>query len=133
MSLAQMEHDGAMTAGICVNSSDDFVSEDRCHLSVKGITQYDATFKSFPPETEPLSLSYAEKITPPIIRGVWFPQQGLQDYPYTCLCLLKPGVKEERELKWEKRENGRSEPWKVKQACVMFLERNTEIAKGGGW
>lgn len=64
MSLAQMEHDGAMTAGICVNSSDNFVSEGRCHLSVKGITQYDATFKSFPPETEPLSLSYAEKIQP---------------------------------------------------------------------
>lgn len=78
---------GAATAGGWLNSSDDFVSEGQCHLSAKGITRYDATFRQLLdifPEAAPLSLRYAEQIVLPTIRGVWFPQQGLQDYPYTC-------------------------------------------------
>lgn len=79
---------GAATVGICVNSSDDFVSEGQRHLSAKEIAGYDATLNSClifpPPEAEPLSLRYAEQIILPTIRGVWFPQQGLQDYPNTC-------------------------------------------------
>lgn len=36
-------------------------------------------------------------------------------------------VKGQRE--WE---SGSSEAWKVEQACVMFLERKSEMAKEGG-
>lgn len=36
---------GAAAVGIFVNLNDAFICDGRCHLSVKGITHYDATFK----------------------------------------------------------------------------------------
>lgn len=98
---------GAATVGICVNSSDDFVSDGQCHLIAKRITRYDATFKScliFSPEH--LSLKYAEQIIPPTISGVLISSAGTPGLSIH-LCLLKPGVKEVREnetvrvRKWE--------------------------------
>lgn len=81
------------------------------------------------PEAEPrVSVRYTEEIIPPtIIRGVWFPLSwGLQDYPYTRAFWKKTRGNDRGS------ESGSSEAWKVKPECVMFLERNTEMAKGGG-
>lgn len=75
------------------------------------------------PEAGPLSFRYAEQIIPPLpLEGSGFLSR---DSRIIHTPMPPEAWGEERE-KMKQRESGSCEPWKVKQACVMFLERNTE-------
>lgn len=79
-----------------------------------------------PPETE--LLSYAEKMIPPPPSLERLPQQEVQDYPFTCRCRLKPGVREERALKREKEEKvGSDADQEERQASVGLCNDEAEL------
>lgn len=73
----------------------------RGHSRVKGMIPLLTVGGYFPRS----SLRYAEQVIHPTIRGVRFPQQGLQDYPYTCAFWSPEWRKNEGKMKkkgkWE--------------------------------